>query len=77
MTMLQEYELEIRPAKIVRGQGLCQMAVEVVVDEGWENETMMYEPESVQVSDISEYWYFDLKHYLMIGDVLEDLDSRK
>ena len=25
MTALQEYDLEIKPAKIVRGQGLCQL----------------------------------------------------
>ena len=75
--MLQEYDLEIKPTKIVWGQGLCQMATEAVDDEGWENVTTMCEPESVQVTDILESWYSDLKHYLMIGDVLEDLDARK
>ena len=28
MTTLQEYDLEINPAKIVRGQGLCQLTAQ-------------------------------------------------
>lgn len=45
MTTLQDYDLEIKPSKIVRGQSLCQMAAEVVADEGWDIETTMYEPD--------------------------------
>jgi hypothetical protein len=30
MTSLQEYDLEIVPAQIVRGQGLCQLVVDSV-----------------------------------------------
>ena len=47
MTNLQEYDLEIKPDKIVRGQGLCQMDAEVVSEEGWEDEITMYEPKSI------------------------------
>lgn len=40
--------------KIVRGQSLCQMVVEVVENEdskegGWENEVAMYQVESTEV----------------------------
>ena len=77
MTTLREYDLEIKPAKIVRGQGLCQMAAEAVVEEGWENKITMYEIESFQVNDIFESWYADLKHYLSTGCVPEALDARK
>ena len=77
MTTLQEYDLEIKPTKIIWGQVLCQMAVEAVSEEGWEDEITVYEPESIQFTDISESWYTDLKHYLSIGNVLEDLDAPK
>jgi hypothetical protein len=30
MTLLQEYDLEITPAQIVRGQGLCKLVVDSV-----------------------------------------------
>jgi hypothetical protein len=30
MTSLQEYDLEIKPAQIVRGQGLCKLVVDSV-----------------------------------------------
>lgn len=53
MTTLQEYYLKIKPTKIVRGQGLCQMDAEAVAEEGWEDETTMYEFESIQFTDIS------------------------
>ena len=53
-TTLQEYDLEIKLAKIIRGQGLCQMDSEVVADDGWKNETTMYKPEFVQVTDVLE-----------------------
>ena len=77
MTTFQEYDLEIKPAKIVWGQGLCQMATEAVAEEGWEDETTMYEPESIQFTDISKSWYTDLKHYLSTGNVPEYFDARK
>ena len=69
MTTLQEYDLEIKLAKIVRRQGLSEMVVEAVAEEGWEDETTMFEPESIQFTDISESWYIDLKHYLSTGNV--------
>ena len=39
MTTLQKYDLETKPTKIVRVQGLCQMANEEVSKEVWEDET--------------------------------------
>ena len=54
MMTLQDYDLEIKLTKIVQGQGMCQRAVEVVVEEGWQNEITMYETESFQVIDISQ-----------------------
>ena len=53
MTTLQEYDLEIKLAKIVRGQGLCQMDAEVVSEQAWEDESV-FEPTSILFNDISE-----------------------
>lgn len=39
---LQEYDLEIKPASIVRGQGLCKLATEAMVGK----EDMSEEPET-------------------------------
>jgi len=33
ITTLQEYDLEIKPAKIVKGKGLCKLADELTSDE--------------------------------------------
>lgn len=47
MTFLQEYDLEIKPTKIVRGQGLCKLVVESrdlkEEEHGWENEDLIFE----------------------------------
>ena len=32
ITTIQEFDLEIKPTKIVRGQGFCRLAVEALVD---------------------------------------------
>ena len=76
MTTLQEYDLEIKHAKIIWGQGLCQMATEVVSEEVWEDETVV-EPESIQFNDISKSGYTDMKHYLSTGYMPEYFDIRK
>lgn len=80
MTTLQEYELEIKLTKIVRGQGFCQMAMKAIWNDdskegGRENEASMYEVESVEDADIPEPWYSNLKYYLSTRSVLEGLDA--
>jgi hypothetical protein len=41
MAVVQEFDLDIKPAKLVKGQGLCKLAAEaqdqVNEDSGWEN----------------------------------------
>lgn len=63
---LQEYDIEIRPTKIVKGQGFCRMiarASSISADEGSGN--------IVQISEVnlneSESQYFDLIFYLRNG----------
>ena len=53
------------------------MVAEAVAEEGWEDETTMYEPESIQFINISESWYTNPKHYLSTRNVPEDLDACK
>jgi hypothetical protein len=43
MTSLQEYDLEFKPANIVKGQGLCKLVtqgvdVEEQEEDGWQDE---------------------------------------
>ena len=43
LTSLQEYDLEIKPTKLVKGQGLCKIIYEELdpqekEEQGWENE---------------------------------------
>ena len=43
LTTLQEYDLEIKPTKLLKGQGLCKLVVEAhdmqtEEEEGWDNE---------------------------------------
>jgi hypothetical protein len=37
ITTLQEYDLDIKPTKIVKGQGLCKLVVQSVGDEAQED----------------------------------------
>jgi hypothetical protein len=47
MVVIQEFDLDIKPTKIVRGQGLCKLATEsqdLVEPEnsGWDNELSLW-----------------------------------
>ena len=55
MAVVQEFDLDIKPAKLVKGQGLCKLVVEaqdlINEDPGWENELALW---------CSEYLYIPL-----------------
>ena len=44
MTNLQEYDLEFKPASIVKGQGLCKLMTEGQSNEenSWDNEAELH-----------------------------------
>jgi hypothetical protein len=46
MEVVQEFDLDIKPAKLVKGQGLCKLAAEAQdqanEDFGWENEMALW-----------------------------------
>jgi hypothetical protein len=81
MTTLQEYDLEIKPTKIVRGQGLCKLVVDsensqVSDQEGWENE-LEVSNEVLYIPTPTFSWYNDIKYYLTHGSSPESLEPKK
>jgi hypothetical protein len=54
MAVVQEFDLDIKPAKLVKGQGLCKLAAEaqdqVNEDPGWENEITLWCGEATYIS---------------------------
>jgi hypothetical protein len=54
MAVVQEFDLDIKPAKLVKGQGICKLVVEsqdqVNEDPGWENELALWYTEASYVS---------------------------
>ena len=82
ITTLQEYVLEIKPAKLVKDQGLCKLAVEALdpqheEDEGWSNEVDLMQKEVLYMPSSTDSWYNDLKYYLTHGRNTNHLDARK
>eukprot|EP00253_Pinus_taeda_P032841 PITA_32841 len=74
ITALQEYDLEIKPASIVRGQGFCKMlAGASQIPECSYEEVKTYE---VSLNDI-ESLYADTIYYLKNGYALAHLDHTK
>ena len=81
LASLQEDDLEIRPAKLAKGQGLCKLAAEALdlqeEEEGWEKEADMLEMELLYIPASTNSWYNDLKYYLTHGSFPSHLDARK
>ena len=78
---LQEYDLEIKPVKLVKGQGLCNLAAEALDpqenEEGWENKVDMFEREVFYILASINSWYNDLKCCLTHGSSPSHLDAQK
>ena len=77
---LQEYDLEFKLAHTVKGQGLCQMDVEVasaheIEEECWEQEIDMYQSDHVPQQS-SPSWYSEISRYLAQGTMDSALTSR-
>lgn len=84
MLELSDYnnDLEIKPSKLVKGQGLCKLLVEALdlqeeEEEGWENEVDMLQREVLYIAASTNSWYNDLKYYLTHGRSPSHLDARK
>ena len=69
MTALQEYDLEFKPASIVKGQGLCKLMTEGQNNEeiSWDNEAELHMVDVCPLFTAPDSWYRDLVHYLQEG----------
>ena len=80
MEVVQQFYLDIKPSKLVKGQGLCKLATEaqhqVNEDTGWENELALWYGEASYVSPRQESWYETLTYLLQHGTFLENLNPR-
>ena len=81
MTSLQEYDLEIKPVKIVKGHDPCKHVAKAQDphdgEEGWENDAEMLEREVHFVRATTNSWYIDLKYYLTHGSGQGHLEAWK
>ena len=69
LTTLQEYDLEFKPAAIVKGQGLCKLMTEGQNNEesSWDNEAELHMVDVCPLFTAPDSWYRDLVHYLQEG----------
>ena len=81
MTALQEYDLEIKPAKIVRGQGLCHLTAQLNDPENqqadWEQEETTPTGFVNALETMASKWYDHIKFSLHNKFSPETLDSKK
>jgi hypothetical protein len=81
MAVVQEFDLEIKPAKLVKGQGLCKLAVEaqdqVKKDHGWEKEMELWGGEVTYISPEQDSWYKDLTYLIHQGACPKNLNPRE
>ena len=80
VTTLQEYDLEIKNAKIVWGQGLCKLLTETI-DTIFKNVDKVKVTEDIQhacvTPDILDSQYSDLVYYLNHGTAPSHLEFKK
>ena len=69
VTALQEYDLEFKPASIVKGKGLCKLMAENgnIEEHAWEDETELHLMDVCPLFTAPKSWYRDLVHYLQAG----------
>ena len=81
MTTLQEYDLEIKPTKIVKGQGLCLLAAQSNDPEQeqlqWNREEGTSEDTVNVISAPSSKWYDDIRFFLTHRFSPKNLDFKK
>ena len=81
MTTLQEYEVEIKPAKIVKGQGLCQLSTQSNDPEDqhtdWEQEEAIPIGFVNAIETTTSKWYDHIKFFLHNGFSPKTLDPKK
>jgi hypothetical protein len=80
MTSLQEYDLEIVLAQIVRDQGLCKLVVDSVeipkIQTTTPDENMHNEAQICCTQTVPNSWYNDIIFYLLHGTTPRNLDPK-
>jgi hypothetical protein len=82
MVVIQEFDLDIKPTKIVKGQGLCKLIAEAQdqVDSensGWENELSLWCSEVLYLPPGQDSWYENLSYFLHHGTCPKNLNPRE
>jgi hypothetical protein len=81
MAIFQEFDLDIKFAKLVKGQGLCKLAAEardhVNEDSGWENEMALWCGEVSYISPGKDSWYKNSTYLLHHGTCPENINPRE
>ena len=81
MTALQEYDLEIKPTKIVKGQDLCQLSAQSNDPEdqhaNWEHEEAIPTGFVNAIETTTSEWYDHINFFLHNGFAPETLDPKK
>jgi hypothetical protein len=81
MEVVQEFDLYMKPTKLVSGQGLCKLTTKAQdqanEDPGWENEMMLWCNEVAYISQRQDSWYKDLVYLLHQGSCPENLNPRE
>jgi hypothetical protein len=81
MVVVQEFDLNIKPTKLVKGQGFFLMEAEaqdqVNEDPKWENDLELWCGEDSYVSPGQESWYEKWTYFLYHGTFLENLNPKE
>jgi hypothetical protein len=80
MMSLQEYDLKITPAQIVRGQGMCKLVVDLVKEHESQINTLIVNQHNgkqiICTQVVAKSWYDDIKFYLTHGSAPRYLDPK-
>jgi hypothetical protein len=82
MAVIQEFDLDIKPAKIVKGQGLCKLVVDAqdminAEDSDWENDLSFWCNIALYIPPGKTSWYENLSYLLHHGTCPENLNPRE
>ena len=69
LTTLKEYDLEFKPATIIKGKWICKLMDEIQSnkDDDWENEAELHMIDMCPVFTAPKSWYIDMIYYLQQG----------
>jgi len=81
ITSHKDYDLNIKLSQIVRGQGLCKLVVDSVNPPDNEpvlpDETLSHETQICCTQTMPNYWYNDVKFYLIHGNNPQHPDPKR